>query len=170
MINIMKGKIHNKKTKGFSLVEIMIGAAVMLALWVGVFWCFSIVTQFAERDTSYVQAGFLLEEGSEALRSIRDAGWTSNIAALTVGNTYYLTYNSTSNLWTSSTVNTFVESKFQRSFVLSSVSRDSNFNVVSSGGTVDSGSRKATITVSWKNGNATTSQILETYLFNDFNN
>ena len=166
----MKSKIYNKKSRGFSLIEIVIGAAVMLAMWVAVFWCFSVISQYAERNTAYVKAGFLLEEGGEALRSMRDASWTTNIASLTVGTTYYLTYNTTTNLWTSTTTNTFIDSKFERKFVLSSVSRDGSFNVVSSGGTVDTGSKKATVTVSWKNGTATTSQILETYLFNDFNN
>lgn len=164
-------KIKNKNSKqGFSLIEIIIASAVMLVAWLAVFYTFSVLTQFSSRNTSSIKASMLLEEGSEALRSIKDVSWTTNIvplASCTSSSPCRITYDFVNNLWEATTSPILIDGKFDRTFFLSDVYRDSSFNVVSSGGTLDAGSEKATITVSWFQGNATTSESLETYLFND---
>ena len=166
-----KKDLNFKKTnRGFSIIEIIIASSVILMVWIAVFYTYSVLTQFSSRNTSSVKASMLLEEGSEALRSIKDSSWTSNIEASSVctsSNPCRLSYDMTSDLWSATTSNIMIDGKFNRTFFLSDVNRDSNFNVVNSGGTLDLGSKKATVVVSWYQGNSTTSQNLETYLFND---
>ena len=142
----------------------------MLIAWLAVFYTFSVLVKFSDRNVSSVKAAMLLEEGSEALRSVRDSSWTSNIANLSSGATYRFSYNTSTNTWSAGSDLSMIDGKFDRTFVLTDVNRDSDFNVTTSGGFFDAGSRKATITVSWFQNNATTSESLETYVFNDFNN
>ncbi|MFA6463548.1 MAG: prepilin-type N-terminal cleavage/methylation domain-containing protein [Candidatus Paceibacterota bacterium] len=159
--------------RGFSLIEIIIASSVILIVWIVVFYTFSVLTQFSSRSNSSIKASMILEEGGEALRSLKDSSWTNNIAPSSTCTDSYpcrLSYNTISNLWTSTTSLIMIDNKFDRIFFLSAVNRDSNFNVVTSGGTIDQNSKKATVIVSWYQGNATTSQSLETYLFNDLNN
>ena len=168
-----KTEARPKLVSGFSLIEIIIASSVMLMVWLAVFYTYSGLTQFSSRNTSSIKASMLLEEGSEALRSLRDSSWNTNIEASSIctnSNPCRLFYNITNNSWSATTSNIIIDDKFDRTFFLSDVNRDLNFNVVTSGGTLDTGSKKATIIVSWKQGNATTSQSLEAYLFNEYNN
>ena len=163
----------NKRDSGFSLVEIIIASSVMLVVWLAVFYTFSVLTKFSARNTSSIQASMLLEEGSEALRSLRDASWSANISTLsacTSSSPCRLTYDQTNNVWGTTVTPILIDNKFDRTFYFSDVYRDPTFNVVSSGGTIDVNSKKATVVVSWYQNNATTSQSLETYLFNISNN
>ncbi len=142
----------------------------MLIVWLTVFYTFSVLTQFTSKNTNSIKASMLLEEGSEALRSLRDSSWKTNIAPLSSGVDYRLLYSMSTDSWTIINEPSMIDGKFDRTFSLSDVSRDSStFNVVSSGGVFDADSKKVDITVSWYQGNATTSESLETYIFNDFN-
>ena len=95
----------------------------------------------------------------------RDTSWT-NISAPVTGSSYYLTFNGTS--WATSTTNTYIDGVFERKIVLSDVYRDANDDIVSSGGVLDTGTRKATVTVSWYEKTATTTKSISTYLTNIF--
>jgi type II secretory pathway pseudopilin PulG len=157
--------IHFKK--GFGLVEVVIASGI-IALVIGAlvgtsnaFFKSSIST------TSAVKAGYLLEEGAEALRLIRDRGYTSNITTLSNNTSYYLTW--TNNNWSTSTATTSIDSVFYRTIKLGSVYRDFNSNIASSG-TLDANTRIATVTVAWfdNNKNATTSKSLVLYISNLF--
>ncbi len=172
MFNFLK-KEQIKNNSGFSLIEIIIGSSVMLIVWITVFYTFSALSQFSLKDVSFVKASMLLDEGAEALRSMRDRSWTSNIVPLSIcmsTSPCRLNYNENLNLWEATTSLVMIDGRFDRIFFISDVGRDSTFNVVSSGGIFDPNSKKATIIVSWYKGNATTSQSVETYLFNDFKN
>jgi hypothetical protein len=110
----------------------------------------------------------LLDEGAEALRLMRDDGWTTNIASLTVDTPYRLAWN---NAWTATTSTALIDNYFDRTFTLSSVSRDaSSYDIVSSGGTADTNTKKATVSVSWNDGSGTTTKSVELYLYNRFAN
>ncbi len=164
----MKKLFRQSYNRGLTLGEILIAGAIIAATAVTVFAAFSGVVKYAEQNTALVKAGYLAEEGIEALRMMRDSGWTTNIASLTTGSTYRLAWSGSQ--FVATTTNSFIDKQFDRTVVLSSVGRDSNYNIVTSGGTTDTGTRKATVTVSWKNGSATISQSIETYIFNTFSN
>ncbi|MBI3671312.1 hypothetical protein HY249_00760, partial [Candidatus Azambacteria bacterium] len=70
--------------------------------------------------------------------------------------------------WILTTTNPgLIENKFTRQIVINNVSRDGNFNIVSQGGTNDSGTKKVTSTVYW---NGTSQNVrLTTYIMNILN-
>ena len=114
-----------------------------------------------------LQSSFLAEEGIEAVKFMRDGNWTSNIATLSSGTSYTLTFNGT--VWGVTTTPAFIEGRFDRRISLSDVYRDGFGNIAASG-TLDSGTKKVSITVSWWKDTATTSRQITTYVSNIFNN
>jgi len=113
-----------------------------------------------------VQASLLLEEGLETARFLRDASW-ANVSVPATGTTYYLTWSGT-NWATSTTANVYVDGRFERTLRLDDVYRDGSDDIVPSGGTLDVGTRKATVTVSWWDRTATSTRTISTYLTNIF--
>jgi len=124
-------------------------------------------------NTQSIQTALLLEEGVEAVKQLRDASWTNNIAALTNDTPYYLAWDSASSTWQATTTPMLVDSYFARTFTLSSAYRDSSENLTSSstsGATLDTGVRELAVTVSWSDRGATTTRSLYTYITNLFGN
>lgn len=157
------------QTAGFVLVEAVVAAAVCTTVLAGAIGAFLITVQNAQSNSAQVQASYLAEEGVEAMRVIRDTSWSSNISSLTSNTTYYLSWNGTT--WVSTTTNKFIDRTFERKVVLSDVNRDnSSKDIVTSGGTTDPNTKKVTVTVSWRNGASTTSKSLSAYLANIFSN
>ena len=157
-----------KTNSGVSLIEIVIASAIMSVTLVSLVSVYSAIEKYSFANVRSLKAIELAEEAGEVLRFMRDSGWTANIASLTNGTTYRTYWTGTA--WTISTTAPLIESKYDVSFVLSAVNRDTNYNVVSSGGTLDTSSRKALISVAWKENNATSTKTSEEYLFNVFNN
>ncbi len=166
--NLQKVKKNFSFKKGVSLVEVVIAASIISIATVTLFASFGLIQSFALRNTNSIKAALLLEQGAEELRLMRDASWTTYISPISSGTTYRFATSTAT--WTATTTVLLIDNKFDRSFVLSDVYRDSNYSVVSSGGTLDTGSKKITISVAWREGNATTTKTLETYLFNVFSN
>lgn len=159
---------QKKIKKGFSLVEIIIASSILLISVISIFSAFVLALSTSSKNTAKVQAAFLLEEGNEALRNMRDFGFSANISPLQNNTSYRLAWDS--QRWQATTTNTFIDSKFDRTFVLSEVQRDIDHNIVSSGGTVDNNTKKVTVSVSWRDGSATTTRLMESYVSNIFNN
>lgn len=158
-----------KFQKGMSLVEIIIGSSIIMVSVVALLGVFGGLTSLSVKNTPRVQAAMLLDEGAEILKIFRDSGWTSNIASLTNGTTYRFLWQS--NAWIATTSSNMIDGIFDRTFMLSAVNRDStSYDIVTSGGTTDTGTRKATITVSWNDGSGTTSKSVEMYVYNTFSN
>ena len=110
------------------------------------------------------QAAFLLEEGAEAVRIVRDNGW-NNISSLTPNISYYPTF--LDDTWTlSTTVNTV--GIFTRTVTIANVNRDDTTEDIASVGTDDPGTKLITVTVSWLEGGVTIIKTLEFYLADIF--
>ena len=112
------------------------------------------------------KGAYLAEEGIEAVKIIRDTGW-SNITNLTDNTNYYLyfdTSSSTNNIWKATSTASLVDSIFTRIFTLNPVYRDTDGRVVQSGGTLDLHTKKITVSISWKSKIATTTKSLSTYI------
>jgi Tfp pilus assembly protein PilV len=157
---------RNIKKGGFMMVEILVAVSIATA---------SILTATAVAQKSiYVsrlafhttQAAFLLEEGAEAVRIIRDNAW-SNISALTPGATYYLSFSDLSSTWIlSNTANTV--GIFTRTVSFANVNRDNLTKDIGSTGTNDPDTKLVTITVSWSEGGVTVTKNLQFYIMNIF--
>lgn len=151
------------------LVEVLVASSLLTLILVSVGLYYKKVLDVSEDTTRHIQSGFLLEEGIEALKQMRDEGWTSTIASLTPGTTYYFLWNGSK--WTTTSAPQKVENLFYRSFVLADVYRDGSDNIASAG-TLDPGTKKVSMKVEWRRqgGNATTTESAETYITNLFSN
>lgn len=162
----MKNIFAKNANKGFSLVEVVIASAIISII------TFSIVSAAQKglvlslRALHQTQASYLLEEGAEAVKNVRDTSWSS-ISALTVGTTYYLSFNTTSNIWSLSTTANKVDNFFTRTVLVSSVYRDANDDIATSG-VIDTYTKKVDINVSWLSDGGTVSKSLSFYITNIF--
>ncbi len=164
-------KIYFKsKEKGFTLVEILIGCAIMTTMIFALMASAQKGINLSDKALKQTQANMLLEEGAEAVRSIRDSAW-SNISGLTLDTNYYLSYNTSTNVWSlSTTPSATIDSTFTRTVVVSQVLRDATTEDIASSGNVDSRTKKITITVSWPTAEGTTiSKDLPFYIADIFN-
>jgi type II secretory pathway pseudopilin PulG len=165
-------KMQPYSRMGFTLIEIVLAAGILSSFMVTIALYYKKILDVSEDTTRYIQSGFLLEEGVEAVKLIRDEGWSSGIVPLSTTTTYYLFWTGTR--WTSTTTPTIVESVFTRTFTVGDVYRDATDNIVADPalGTFGTSSKKITFSVAWqsKGGRATTTKSAETYIMNLFNN
>ena len=151
------------KNQGFGLIEIIIGAAIISVGIIAVSTSYTIYVQYAFSNERNVEATYVIEEGLEAMRFLRDKGWSTNIATLSTSIPYYLTFNGS--YWATTTIPQYVDGQFLRSIDLDDVNRDANDQIAVSG-TLDPNTKKITSTVSYFQGHATTTQSISTYISN----
>jgi len=112
------------------------------------------------------QSAFLLEEGSEVIRILRDNAWT-NISGLTAGTDYYLKFSG--GTWiTSLTAADGIVDIFTRKVSIANVNRDNTTKDISATGTDDPATKLVTVTVSWPEGGTTITKTLQFYIINIF--
>ena len=117
----------------------------------------------SRRALNTLQAAFLLEEGAEAVRILRDNAW-ANISSLSTSTTYYPTFSGT---WALSTTPSTV-GIFTRMVTIANVNRDGTTQDIAASGTDDPKSKLITVTVSWPDGATTISKTLQFYLMDIF--
>lgn len=149
------------KTSGFGLIEIII----VLAIAVTAIFALSAVSAFSLRAVTErgieARAGEAAAEGLEAVKAIRDSGWT-NIYSKNVGAPYYAT--STPTGWTLELTNPGkVEGVFTRTITFEKVFRDAADSIASAG-TEDTRARKVTIQVTWDARGGSKSYTLASYV------
>lgn len=83
--------------RGFGLVEIVVGTTIISLSLAGMLAAFNLFVRASLANTPRIQATFLAEEGLEAARFLRDAGWL-NVSALAVGTPYYPSFSGSA--WT----------------------------------------------------------------------
>lgn len=165
--SVLKKKfLQCSRSSGFGLIEIVVGSAVLSLSLLGISFYYQQALSVSQRTAHTVQGAFLMEEGIEIAKFFRDSAW-ENIANLTAGTPYYFSW--TGSTWATSTTNTFVDGLFERTLVVENIYRDSNDDIVSSGGTLDPGTKKITVSVAWNEKGATTTKSVSTF-FTDFFN
>jgi Tfp pilus assembly protein PilV len=154
-------KYFTKSQSGFLMVEVVIVTSIIVVA-VLAFMAVAQKSIYLSRQSLHTaQAVFLLEEGAEATRIVRDNDW-STITGLTAGSTYSPTFSS--NTWTLSPTQNMV-GIFTRTVSIANVSRDATSNdIVTSGGTNDTGTKLVTVTVSWPEGGTTITKTLSFYI------
>lgn len=141
-------KIQQLYQKGISVVEIIIAIAVVSTVFFAISQVSILALRASADRNTKAKALAIAQEGMEAMRSIRDAGWAANIASLNFGAAYYITASSSQ--WTLTQINPgLIENQFTRTVVLDNVSRNINDDIVDTGGTNDVYTKKVTVTVSW---------------------
>lgn len=165
MINFNTKK-YFKLNKGFSLIEVIVASTVLSVLSMVLLSATSKGIKLSNQALDQVQAGYLLEEGAESVKILRDTNWT-NISSAIDNTTYYLNFNTSSNVWSLSTTPSTIDSFFTRTVVFYPVYRDGNDDI-SDAGTLDSGTKKVTVNVSWNYSEPST-KSLSFYVSNIFN-
>jgi Tfp pilus assembly protein PilV len=149
-------RVRNHWQSGATIVEVLVAIALT-----GIFLpvlATALVAANAGRASSIqqLQAQSLIREATDAVRSVREKGWT-NVAA---DGTYHPTTNGT--VWSltsgSETINGFT-----RQVVISTPQRNNAGAIVASGGTDDPSTKHVVVTVSW-NRPAAGSLSTDTYL------
>lgn len=160
-----------KKNKGSLLIEVLVATSIISTSVIAAVGVFGTMSHLAYRNTAKIQASFLADEGIEAMKTLRNASWDSNIKDLTLGKKYYLYWANHS--WNINASTTLVDGTFSRYFTLGDVYRDSSFNIVASttaGASVDTDMRDMVIQVEWSDDSGTSSKSIQTYLYNLFLN
>ncbi len=161
--------IHNSQ-RGLSLVEVVIGTALILLSLTGLTTAYTFYLKAGLKNTDSLKSVFLLQEGVEAVTLLRDDAW-SNLSSLTAGTSYYLSWNGTK--WVSTTTSALVDSVFTRTIMLDSVYRKNAGNDIvdvsaPDAKTLDANARKLTVTVAWGTASTTQNRKMVTYLTNLF--
>ncbi len=132
------------KNQGQSLVELLLAiglAAIILPVLVG---SFTTSREGRAQHDNRVEALALMQETQEAVRNIREAGW-SNIDKT---GTFHPAISGTT--WSLESGDEPMSGGFTRSIFIEEVYRDSNGNIVdAAAGTKDPSTKKVTITISW---------------------
>ena len=157
---IIKSNLNRFKP-GSSIIEIIIALGIFIIIAASsvviILGSFS-TTRLAKEK---IKATLIAQEGLEAVQSIRNQDWANLVTG-----TYGL--EESTGIWGFAS-NPDIDSsgKFIRQIIVSDVERDINQEIVSSGGTIDEDSRKATVTVNWSFTPSRQIEVtLETYLTN----
>lgn len=151
-----------QKNKGVGLIEVIIGLAVISTSFLAVFSAYDFFMRVAIRNADSTKANFLLEEGVEVVRSLRDSSWNS-FSGLSTSTDHYILFTGAS--WATTTSDVYIDDKFERKFIVSDVFRDADDNI-SATGVFDNGIRRVDVSVSWRIAGATSTLSAETYLAN----
>ncbi|MCR4284226.1 MAG: type II secretion system GspH family protein [Parcubacteria group bacterium] len=153
--------------RGFGLVEIVIAVAIISFSVFSLFFIFELSLRAERKTANNIKASFLLEEGIEAAKIMRDTGWGTSLGALSSGLDYYLVFDGLN--WQVSIIPSLIDGFFERKFIIEDVLRDANDDI-SEFGTIDPDTKNVIFYVSWQERGATTTSFVSSYITNIFNN
>jgi len=156
-----------KHEKGSSLIEMIVGLSLLVFLVLSFVISFNYFIRTSFLGTKTTQSYFLAEEGIEALKSMRNNSWNIFINPLLPGQNYYLYFNGSN--WESTTSPSTVDGIFTRKFTVENIYRDVNGDI-SISGTLDSGSKKINVSVSYMVKDTVLTKNLSTIITNIFEN
>lgn len=151
------------------LVEILIATSIILVFLLALLGTHNLYLKTAFVNGDVIKGVYLVEEGVEVARFLRNSSWSGNIAPLSLDVSYSLLFDAGS--WQAATTTVWVDNNFKRVVKFSAVYRDVSGDIVSSGGTLDPNTLLVVSSVSWPtSGGATTTKSISTYLTNLFSN
>ena len=160
-----------KKSAGFGVIEVLIASGIIAVTIFSLYYVFVLGTRLSSDAGNKISANFLAEEGLEAARFLRDAGWQANISVLAPGTNYYISFDKNISDWRIiSSATAPIDNTFYRTLTVENVFRDSGDNIVSSGGTLDPDTKKINVQVLWQRKGAASTVLLSTYLTDIFDN
>lgn len=144
-MNFLHATIQTNKQGGFALVELLVGVALTAIVMLAIVGLSAQNLRLSGLVVEDVQADFLLEEAAEAVKLIRDDGW-SNLSSLTLDTAYGLSF--AGNTWSIATSPVAIDG-FTRSVTFSEVERDAITGAIGSG-SVDTQTLLVTVDVDWE--------------------
>lgn len=153
--------------RGFGTVELVVAIALASVATLGVFQVSQSSLKLSGIALERARAGFLLQEGTEAMRYLRDKGWQENIAVLVPDQDYYLSFQEGAGYALVQDAESLIDGLFQRTMRVSEVMRDDDDDIAETG-TLDPETRKVQVTVSWMRQGGLQDESIEFYLTNLF--
>lgn len=138
------GKSISYKT-GLGLVEVVVAIAMISITLFALGNVSRIAFRAVDESSHRVQASFLLEEGFEALKTIRDGDW-NDVASAPLDEERFLVFSG--GAWSLTETETLIDGLFRRTITLHEVFRDSA-DSISATGVSDPYTKQADITVQW---------------------
>lgn len=160
--------MKNSFSKGISIVEIIIAAAIIGISVVGIIGAIQIYLKIVYQNAREAQAVLLLDETAEALQYIRDESFDTYIATIPLDTSYTVFWNATGYELATSTI--MLPYDMTRTVVFEEVRRDGSDQLVTSGGSVDDDTRKAIITIEWPYKDETKTLVSEMLIHNLYEN
>lgn len=165
--------MENSKQNGYGLIEILVVASIGMVVFLSISNCLNSFLKTSINNVNTTEALFLARSSLEQARAVRDEGnegegdldWI-NIPSFTIGNSYYFESSGANPAKWVAQPGTKSEGRYTIWITVSEVQRDGNFDIVSSGGTVDNNILKVTSNVSWTTTNGTEQVTLFEYLTN----
>lgn len=162
-------KKYNIFSNGFSLVEVLIGSSIICLSLIFIINLENGISKLGFNSVSRIQSGMLAEEGVAAIINLRNVSW-QNIALLDNNVAYKLFWDQGDGLWKTASYANLIDNKFDRTVTFYPVYRNATtFEVISSGGVLDLGTRKFTVSVTWHDDNGTSTKSVTSYVHNIFN-
>lgn len=158
--------------KGFGLVEIVVAAAIVSVSLFALIGASHASFKAVDDSLMRRRAEFLAEESIEAVKILRDSGWTAYIDPLLSGTTYYPSFNAATGSWSLITNNPgAIDGIFNRTLIFADVYRkNSDQDIVDISApdpkTIDPGTLLVISAVSWEGKQAE----IRTYITNIFQN
>ena len=156
--------------KGLSLVEVLVGVSILLLAFLGLITAYNRFIRASFNTVPTIKASYLLEEGAEAMKILRDTGWATKIAPLSTTTTYALSFATSTALWSATTTKLYTDTIFYRTFTITDLKRDANSDISTSTGSYDANVKMINLSVAWKDRSATTTRQFSIYLTNLFKN
>ena len=158
--------IHLFRTKGVTIVEILIGASLLATIVVLITHTLALYFSTGSLLQEKTKALYLAQEGQEIMRYLRDEDWNT-LTDINVDTTYYFDV-ATTTLATMTSAEV-IDGMYTRSFILYNAYRDGNDDLVSSttaGASIDAGGRIVVTKVQWGTDNEIRLESLLTNIFN----
>lgn len=165
--------------EGFGLIEVLVATAIIGVTFFALVGTARLASVAVEDSVLNTRASFLLEEGIEVSKLLRDTGWNEHFnKRFTVGQTYYPVFTAGSNTWTLTASNPgLIDGLFTRTMTFTGVCRATGTDDIvgpepcAGGNYSDPDARLVRATVSWaRRGGMVRTQEAETYLINIFQN
>jgi Tfp pilus assembly protein PilV len=160
--------MKNSFSKGISIVEIVIAAGIISVSIVGIVGAIQIYLKVVHQNTREAQAVLLLDETAEAIQYLRDISFEDTIGATDLDTQYTVYWNGTGYELATSTI--MLPYDMTRTVSFEEVRRDSSDQIVSSGGSIDSETKKAQITITWPYKDENKTLVAEMLIHNTYDN
>lgn len=158
---------YSKQNFGFGLIETVIGAAIISIVLIGLAEVGRFAFRIVDGASFKIRAAFLTEEGTEAVRSLRDASWSTNISSLALDTDYYLSFSNGS--WHIGLTHVpLVDSTFSRTVRFSAACRDGQDAITTCGSppAPDTNIKKVSVSVGWRDRGHASTTTIDTYITN----
>lgn len=164
----MNRVLKTNKKRGVGLVEVIVGSAILAVVLFAFTSSLSLYSRANADATSRSQALYLAEEALEAVRGLRDAGWTTNIATASVDTDYGISFDAVNSTWTL-VLSPDTVGEFTRTLTFRDVYRDGGDNIVANPfETYDPDSRILEVEVTWPGRQETQYVRIESIVTNTF--